>query len=896
MPATRSDGCGPDMANRIIDRSQGILGAELQNRADEIFRATVTRPRSERLAFAEAACEGDNRLFAMVETMLSVDEDLPLSGETQAISTTVGATGAKPAVYGQSFSRIVDSEDLSGTRFGNYELLRRVGKGGMGSVYAARRADQDFKKLVAIKFVKPGMETEEILLRFKHERQVLAGLDHPNISRLLDGGTDQGVPFLVMEYVEGVPIDDYCRDHRLSVQARLQLFCIVCSALQYAHQSLVVHRDIKPTNILVTADGTPKLLDFGIAKVLNPDLSETMAMTTASGVPMTPDFASPEQVRGDAVTTSSDVYALGVLLYELLTTEHPLRHYYKKLGFERTVLEAEPDRPSTAASRATTEPGLLPENSREKLQAKLRGDLDAILLMSLRKEPPRRYASVQHFADDIQRYLTGSPVRAQRDTFRYRAGKFVRRNAPAVIAATLAVLLLIASSIISYAFYRQASRERFRAEARFADVRQLARFVLFDFDRVIEAGSTPARQAVIEKATEYLGRLEKDRTNDPSLERELVEGYLKVGDLYGNLYGANLGNRTAAKESYERALKVLDSSKAADVRLLTETRVRLADLLASSGALQDAIKAYQGAKDVLERGATSDPNTNRTLITLLRNLASAQSRVGDYPGALKSYEDLVTHNRALQSVDPNSPDIRAMAALADLRIGELKSRMGNVHGLPQMERALRVYTELLDAAPNSPTAQRGVAMSSGLIGDVLLLANRYKEASEHFRTALDATDEMVKADPKNQALRRDQLLYMDRLADTLAKSGDVGEARALTKRLLATLRAGVEKSDASAFELYQYTWSLLTTQFKDLRDPASAKKFAQKLIEMSKGQDVGSRDLLARAYAGTGSFARAVEIETEALSMLPRDDSDLRKELEANLKAFQAGKDAPAEN
>jgi non-specific serine/threonine protein kinase/serine/threonine-protein kinase len=826
-------------------------------------------------------------------------DDPRSSGETQAIpATTVAATGAKPAAYGQSFSRIIDSEDLSGTRFGNYELLRRVGKGGMGSVYAARRADQDFKKLVAIKFVKPGMETEDILLRFKHERQVLAGLDHPNIARLLDGGTDQGVPFLVMEYVEGVPIDDYCRDHHLPVQARLQLFCTVCSALQYAHQSLVVHRDIKPTNILVTEDGTPKLLDFGIAKVLNPDMSETMSMTTASGgVPMTPDFASPEQVRGDAVTTSSDVYALGVLLYELLTTEHPLRQYYKKLGFERTVLEAEPDRPSTAASRTTTAPGELPENSRERLHAKLRGDLDAILLMALRKEPQRRYASVQHFADDIQRYLAGAPVRAQRDTFRYRAGKFIRRNAAGVTAAMVAILLLIASSIISYAFYRQASRERVRAETRFNDVRQLANFVLFDFDKVIEAGSTPARQAVIQKATEYLGRLEKDRTNDPSLERELVEGYLKVGDLQGNLYGPNLGNRSAAKESYERALKVLDSSKAADVRLLTETRVGLADLLASTGALQDAIKAYQGAKDVLEQRAGVDPNMNRTLVALLRKLASAQFQTGDYPGALKSYEDSLTHTKILQAKEPNSPEIRAMIALAELRIGELKARLGNVHGLPQMENALRVYTELLDASPNSPTAQRGVAMSSGLIGDVLLVANRYKEASVYFRRALDQTDEMIKADPKNEALRRDQLSYMDRLADTLARSGDTKEAHELTRRLLSTLRARVDTSDASAFEMYQYTWSLLTTQFKDLRDPGLAKRYAQKLIEMSKGQDVGSRDLLARAYAGTGNFAHAAEIETEALSMLPRDDpSDLRKELEANLNAFRAGKDAPAEN
>jgi tetratricopeptide (TPR) repeat protein len=874
------------------------LGVELQTRATEIFRATVTRPRSERHAFAAAACGNNNRLFEMVEEMLSVEEDPRVpGGETQVIeSTTIAATGAKPGPS-VSFSRIIDSEDLSGTRFGNYELIRRVGKGGMGSVYSARRADQDFKKLVAIKFVKPGMETEDILLRFKHERQVLAGLDHPNIARLLDGGNWEGVPFLVMEYVEGVPIDEHCRDNHLSINARLHLFCTVCSALQYAHQSLVVHRDIKPTNILVAADGTPKLLDFGIAKVLNPDISETLVMTTASGVPMTPDFASPEQVRGDAVTTSSDVYALGVLLYELLTTEHPLRHYYKKFGFERTVLEAEPDRPSLAAARTTTDPALLPEGSREKLQSKLRGDLDAILLMALRKEPQRRYESVQHFADDIHRYLTGAPVRAQRDTLRYRAGKFIRRNATGVAAATLAVLLLIASSIISYAFYREASRERVRAEARFGDVRQLARFVLFDFDKVIEAGSTPARQAVIEKATEYLNHLAKDRSDDPSLERELVEGYLKVGDLQGNLYAANLGNRTAAKESYERALKVLDSSKSADIRLLTETRIGLADLLAGNGAMQDAIKAYSDAKTVLEQHVGPDPKMRRTLIMLLRKLASAQTQVGDYPGALKSYEESLAQTRELEKATPTAPDIRAMLALAELRIGELNARMGNIHGLPQMEHALRTFTEIADAAPNSASAHRSVAMASGLIGDVLELANRDREASVYYRTALNASEDLVRADPKNDFLQRDQMTYMDRLADTLAKSGNMAQARDLTRRLLTILRGRVDNSDASEYELYQYSWSLLTTPVVDLRDPALAIKYAQKLTEISKNQDVGSLDLLARAYAGTGKYDRAVEIEAQAIAMLPRDDpSDLRKELETNLRQFRAGKPASEAN
>jgi serine/threonine protein kinase len=270
-----------------------------------------------------------------------------------------------------------------------------------------------------------------------------------------------------MEYVEGTPIDQYARNHRLTVAERLSLFCTVCSAIQYAHQSLVVHRDIKPTNIMVTADGTPKLLDFGIAKVLSRDFGEMRALTMIDERPMTPDFASPEQVRGEPVTTSSDVYALGILLFEMLTGGgHPLHYAYKKLGYDRAVLEAEPERPSVVAARLEADTPDIPEGSPEKLRNRLQGDLDAIVLMALRKEPQRRYVSVQHFADDVHRYLQGAPVRAQRDTVGYRTRKFVTRHKAGVLAAAVAVLALIASSIISYSYYRVAAEQRRRAEAR----------------------------------------------------------------------------------------------------------------------------------------------------------------------------------------------------------------------------------------------------------------------------------------------------------------------------------------------------------------------------------------------------------------------------------------------
>jgi serine/threonine protein kinase len=859
------------------------------SRAADIYRASLARSPQERDAYAIAACGNDPSLLAVVQDMLRRGGR---ENETRAIETPGGAATASVAAAAPQPN--VHSGDLSGARIGHYELVRRIGRGGMGSVYAARRVDHEFRKLVAIKFVKPGSESDEILLRFKNERQVLASLEHPNISRLFDGGTDHGIPYLVMEYVEGTPIDKYCSSHRLFVDERLKLFCIVCSAVQYAHQRMVVHRDIKPSNILVTADGTPKLLDFGIAKVLTPEYGDMAAMTAVSR-PMTPDFASPEQVRGEPVTTSTDVYALGVLLYELLTTQHPLRHRYKELGFERAVLETEPERPSVLAARIDRNVAAIPEEAPEKLAAKLRGDLDAIILMALRKEPQRRYASVQHFADDIQRYLNGAPVRAQRDTVGYRAKKFVRRHTGAVLAAAAAVLALAASTVVSWTYYREASRERERAEARFADVRELARFVLFDFDKVIASGVTPARKAVIEKATEYLGRLEKDRGADASLESELVEGYLKIGDLQGNLNGPNLGDREAAKASYDRALKILDASRHMDPMLLAKTRVRLADLLEQAGSPKDAIAAYEKARQVFERSAPG-AGARRVLLDLLPKLALAQTELGDYPAAERTYAALIETAASLEQANPGVPEYRRMIAYGELRAGDVRARMGDPSGLRRMERALGMYEDLAAAAPHSAGAQRAISVASALIGDVLALGNRDKEAVRRYRRALDATETLAGADPRNEQFQRDRFTYLGRLADALAKSGDIAGARSMTRRLLAELKPAVDGPGASEFSLWQYAWTLLTTPCADYRDPAEARRYAERLVAMSRGQDPSALDLLARAHAGVGEYSRAAEIERQAVGLLPPGlSTDLRRELEDNLSRFSsaASKSSP---
>ena len=389
-------------------------------RVDDLLQSALDREPSQRAPFLDEACAGDQALRQQVEALLSADHQASDFLERPAIET------------GTSLATESAGGSLVGRRIGAYRILRELGRGGMGAVYLAERADEQFRKLVAIKLVQHGMDSDAILHRFRSERQILASLDHPHIATLLDAGTtDDGVSYFIMEYVEGQPIDVYCATHGLSTRERLHLFGLVCAAVQHAHEHQVVHRDLKPSNILVTEAGVPKLLDFGIAKLLTPDSVRPMANVTTVGLrPMTPAYASPEQVRGEPVTPASDVYALGVLLYELLAERPPYCVAGETPdGIARAICEEDPKKPSTAAT----------------LRRALAGDLDNIVLMALRKEPSRRYGSVVQFADDLRRHLEGRPVLARRDSLGYRASKFVTRHKTAVVSSVAAVMATVAA-------------------------------------------------------------------------------------------------------------------------------------------------------------------------------------------------------------------------------------------------------------------------------------------------------------------------------------------------------------------------------------------------------------------------------------------------------------------
>jgi len=424
----------------------------------ELFTLALERDPGERSSFLRQACAGDDSLRTEIESLLSSFDRAPAFLEDSPAIDLVSA----------------QSRALTGKRIGAYRILREIGCGGMAVVYLAERADDQYRKRVAIKMLKPGTQKDEILRRFRNERQALAALDHPSIVRLLDGGsTEDGLPYLIMEYVEGVRIDEYCDTHRLPIGQRLQLFRAVCLAVQYAHEALVIHRDLKPSNILITKEGVVRLLDFGIAKVLNPQCSPDTTLTRTNWRLMTPEYASPEQLRGATVTNTTDIYSLGVLLYELLTGHRPFRGYHGSAPeIEPQRYNQEPEKPSVAAGRVSdkmsrdhsTRTVVTPQSVAEvratrpeELTRCLRGDLDTIVMKAMRPEAEQRYASAEEFSRDIERHLSGLPIRARKPTLFYRGGKFVHRHKESL--ATALLILAIAAALGLWAVRRLWKQE-----------------------------------------------------------------------------------------------------------------------------------------------------------------------------------------------------------------------------------------------------------------------------------------------------------------------------------------------------------------------------------------------------------------------------------------------------
>jgi serine/threonine protein kinase len=768
------------------------MGPERYQRVKEIFQAAVELSAEPRATFLDEACQSDAELRAEVESLIASHSRASSFIEAPAFAPGELLQSAEPSLASQ--------------RIGVYKLLREVGHGGMGTVYLAVRADDQFQKRVAIKLVRRGMDTRDIVRRFHHERQILAALDHPNIGRLLDGGTTaDGLPYFVMEYIEGKPVDEYCDLHRLSTVERLKLFRMVCSALHYAHQNLVVHRDLKPGNILVTADGVPKLLDFGIAKLLNPEMSSLTIDPTATALRlMTPDYASPEQILGVNLTTASDVYSLGVLLYRLLTG-HPPYRFKSTLPqeIERVVCGTEPEKPSTivtqqeeiraASGPVTLTPELVSstrERQPDKLRRRLVGDLDNIVLMAMRKEPHRRYASVAEFSEDIGRYLDGLPVRARQDTFAYRGGKFIRRHKVGAAAAALLLLTLI-GGLIGIAWQaRVAEFERAKAERRFNEVRKLANSLMFQLhDQIANLpGSTRARETLVAMALEYLDRLAQEAGDDASLQRELIVAYQKVGAVRGLPTNANLGDTAGALASYQKALALAEALVRAHPsdrdaqRSLGVAYEKMGELQSWTGQVAAAVENTRQALALYQALADADPanvNSRQTLaighIKLGDLLGNPHfPNLGDRTGTLDHYHQSLVLFQALAASDSANATIRRYLALIHERIGTMELVEGkHAAALDDYRQSLSIWEALSADNPANATARRDVAVGYEKIADVLLATGGTAGAFDHYHKALSIFEALSAADPNNTEASVSLAIEYEKMADALVKTGNV---------------------------------------------------------------------------------------------------------------------------
>lgn len=671
----------------------------------------------------------------------------------------------------QSYIASDENQLSEHTIIGSYQIVRRMGQGGMGSVYLGIRADKEYRKHVAIKIIRKGMDSDEIVSRFRRERQILAALDHPNIAKLLDGGTTgEGVPYFVMEYIQGTPLTDYCDSHKLVTKERLQLFRTVCSAVQFAHQNLIVHRDLKPGNILVTADGIPKLLDFGIAKLLNPDVFQEDLPPTATEIRiMTPEYASPEQVKGEPITTASDIYSLGVILYELLAGRRPYAFKNRDhLAIYRIVCEQEPEKPSTSAARKvdpdTNRLSALRASTPEKLRKQLSGDLDNIILMALRKEPQRRYASAEALSEDIRRYMEGHPIQARKATWSYRTSKYFQRHKTGVAAAALVFLSLAAVAFtatlqsIRIAEQRDsAQKAEKRAEIERQKSVKVTEFLikLFQTNNPAESkGETLTARQILDKGSQKLHQEFKDQ---PDVQAELLD---KVGDIYDNL-GLYDQAESMIRESLEIRKKIYGNEHV----LVAESMHDLAYMLWEKGQFDQAEKV---SREGLAMRRKLLGNKNQKVAGDLNVLALILADNGKTHEAEKVFREAIATYREIIT----KPNENFAATLSNLA--------GVLWQKEQLDEAEKLYREAL-AIDRKVLGNENPAIAAFLndLGLVMRQKGRLNDAEKFLLEAL-ALDRKLQGNEHPDVAR---VLY--NLAAILREMKKLDEAEKFAREALA---------------------------------------------------------------------------------------------------------------
>ena len=809
-----------------------------EKKVRDLFERVVDLAPEDRERLLRVECKHDPDLYAELISLLTADTD--------AIQNDAWSQSALDSAA--SLERQFPDGGL-GMIIGSYRTVELIGKGGMGKVYRAIRVDSEYQKDVAIKIIRSGLDSDELAARFRAERQILANLGHPNIAQLLDGGAaPDGMPYLVMEYVEGTSPLDYCERHALTTKQRILLFRQICSAVHYAHQRMVIHRDLKPGNILVAKDGTPKLLDFGIAKVFSPDISATSQAVTETGMQrMTARYSSPEQVRGETVTTLSDVFSLGVILYELLTGRSPYGAPDRSpLQVMNAVCQEEAPKPS----------GVLRE---------LRGDVDNIIGKALQKEPAARYASVDQFSDDLGRYLEGRPVHARGNAPLYAAQKFVRRNRVAV-AATAAFLLTL------FAGFIEVARARGRAERRFNEVRQLAHSVIFDYSDAIDRlpGATPVRARLVKDALQYLENLSKE-ADTPALQKEIVDAYVRVSNVQGNEYQNNMGDTAGALDTAGKAAAAAEKLMARQqtpsaLSSAAEAFATDASLRYSAGDLAGADRQYQRAiklREQLRNESPDDVDNGIALSTDLRHMGDLYGGYG-FHNFGKTAESMGFYSRSRDIASQLRPDGSNQVAVTKAKYKALLSLSVSENGVGRREEETRDLSDALSqieklsaAEPDDANVKIELANVEQRVGQVLLDARRAPEAIGHMRRSVELLTRLADADRGNVMYRRSLSVVETQWAAALRGAGQIPAAVEHNRQALAIAEALSRDAPQSA----QYRADIASAERKlsesllTAGDPSAALDQAERSRAIFCGALGTDSDTFTKANCGRALLA-----------------------------------------
>lgn len=825
-------------------------GARRRETIERLFEDALDQPAEARTAWLEEACAGDGQLLDAVRSLLAAHERSGVLDRGPAPTPTA----ADPNI---------------GREIGPYRILESIGRGGMGAVYLAERVDGQYRRIVAIKLIRGDHDADQLHKRFLTERQILASLNHPNIASLLDGGiTEDGMPYLVMEYVDGSPITKYCDRHRLDIESRLRLFRDVCAAVHSAHQNLIIHRDIKPGNVLVEESGRVKLVDFGIAKLLNPHLAPASApMTAVFQRAFTPDYASPEQVRGEPLTTASDVYSLGILLYELLAGRQPYR-IRKGTPDEliEVVCEKNPEPPSTRLARTETvvsldgaaeeiTPATVSQNrstTAEHLRRRLRSDLDTIVMTALRKEPARRYASAHDLSQDIDRYLTGLPVAAHRDTMGYRLGKLIRRRriesaAVAVVAVALVVatVLVLRQNAVARRERDRAEAARLRAESALQRSEEVTDFLVGLFeaaDPVTTGTDTAASRAILRRGLELEARL---------VDQSVVRA--EVLDALGRVY-SNLADYTRARAALEQALDLRRAETGEDDAGVAEIMTHLAVVLRAQADYREADALVERALYIQMRTlGDADTAVARTLLLLSGSLG-----ITGMPDSINALQRraLDIQHRALGQDHP---------AIANtlITLGGVARRSGRTEEAEQLYRdALAVQQRVF--GPDAPEVAGSLLYLADFMAED---STRFDEAERLYRNALAI----------QRAAWGNDYPYLshglENLADLLARQGRDEEAESLLREVL-DLRLRVYGADnryvASSYSLLGSQLSRQGQHEAGLELINRALRLQRQLFGEGSVATAGTLTALGEAYRNMGRYDQAVARYREALSLRER--------------------------